>query len=45
MAEPTVFAKMTNLKRLDLSDHPQFFMCEERKESLEFQSMHGIDPS
>jgi hypothetical protein len=29
-AEP--FAKMTNLRRLDISGHPEFFMTEEKRE-------------
>jgi hypothetical protein len=39
----TILEKMKNLKRLDISDHPEFFMCQEKKEALEFQSLIGID--
>ena len=28
--------RLKSLKRLDLSDHPEFFMCIEKKEALEF---------
>ncbi len=35
--------RLKSLKRLDLSDHPEFFMCIEKKEALEFQSLIGID--
>ena len=38
-----LFDKFTNLKRLDVSDHPEFFMCVEKKEALEFQALIGID--
>lgn len=38
-----VFDRLTNLKRLDITDHPEFFMCAEKKEALEFQALHGID--
>ena len=31
-----LFDKFTSLKRLDISDHPEFFMCIEKKEALEF---------
>jgi hypothetical protein len=44
MKDMTIFSRMKNLKRLDISDHPEFFMCEEKKEALEFQALHGIDP-
>ena len=33
---------MYNLKRLDLSGHPEFFMCEEAKEAHEFSLTLGI---
>jgi hypothetical protein len=39
----SLFDRLTSLKRLDLSDHPEFFMCVEKKEALEFQSLIGID--
>lgn len=38
-----VFDRLKNLKRLDLTDHPEFFMCIEKKEALEFQALIGID--
>jgi len=28
--------RLSNLKRLDLTDHPELFMCIEKKEALEF---------
>ena len=36
MKDVTLFSKMLNLKRLDIRDHPEFFMCEEKKEALEY---------
>lgn len=33
---------MSNLKRLDISDHPEFFMTEEAKEAVEFKELLGI---
>jgi hypothetical protein len=33
---------MTGLRRLDISDHPEFFMTEEAKEALEFKELLGI---
>lgn len=36
------FKEMTNLKRLDISDHPEFFMTEEAKEANEFKELMGI---
>lgn len=44
MKDVTLFSKMLNLKRLDIRDHPEFFMCEEKKEALEYQALHGINP-
>lgn len=38
----SLFDRLTNLKRLDLTGHPEFFMCIEKKEALEFQSLIGI---
>ena len=35
----TLFDRLTNLKRLDLTDHPEFFMCAEKKEALEFAAL------
>ena len=32
----TLFDRLTSLKRLDITDHPEFFMCQEKKEALEF---------
>ena len=40
-AEP--FGRMKNLKYLDLSDNPEFFMTEEKEEQLQFAAMLGID--
>jgi len=42
--DASVFGKMTKLRRLDLTEHPEFFMCEERKESIEYQALNGINP-
>ncbi len=44
MKDTSVFSRMSSLRRLDLRDHPEFFMCEERKEALEYQALHGINP-
>ena len=33
---------MTGLRRLDISDHPEFFMTEEAKEAVEFKELLGI---
>ncbi len=44
MKDASLFKKMTNLRRLDISGHPEFFMCEEKKEALEYQALHGINP-
>ena len=43
MESADVFGKMTSLRRLDLSEHPEFFMCEEKKEAVEFEKTMGID--
>ena len=37
-----VFAEMTSLRRLDIRDHPEFFMTEELKEANEFKELLGI---
>jgi hypothetical protein len=37
-----VFSKMTGLRRLNMSGHPEFFMTEEAKEALEFKELLGI---
>jgi hypothetical protein len=34
--------RMTNLRRLDLTDHPELFMCWEMKEKLEFEATLGM---
>jgi len=39
-AEP--FSKLANLKRLDISEHPEFFMTEEKKEQLECAELQGL---
>jgi len=31
-----LFDRLKNLKRLDVTDHPELFMCQEKKEALEF---------
>jgi hypothetical protein len=38
-----LFDRLTSLKRLDISDHPELLMCIEKKEALEFQALIGID--
>lgn len=38
-----LFDRLTSLKRLDISDHPEFFMCQEKVEALQFQSTIGIN--
>ena len=42
MESTEVFGQMTNLRRLDISGHPEFFMTEEAKEALEFKELLGI---
>jgi tubulin--tyrosine ligase-like protein 12 len=42
--DASIFKQMVNLRRLDLTEHPEFFMCEEKKEALEYQALHGINP-
>jgi hypothetical protein len=44
LKDPSLFGRMNKLRRLDLTEHPEFFMCEERKEALEYQALHGINP-
>jgi hypothetical protein len=44
MSDPTLFGRMGKLRRLDLTEHPEFFMCEEKKEALEYHALHGINP-
>ena len=39
-----IFEKMTSLRTLDISDHPEFFMTIEKKEALEIQALQGIKP-
>ena len=38
-----VFTKMTSLRKLDISDHPEFLMTLEMKEANEFKALQGID--
>ena len=42
MKSAEVFASMSGLRRLDISDHPEFFMCEELKEANEYEAMFGL---
>ena len=35
---------MTSLRKLDISEHPEFFMTPEKKEALEFAALQGIQP-
>jgi hypothetical protein len=42
MKSAEVFGSMSGLRRLDLSDHPEFFMCEELKEANEYEAMFGL---
>ena len=35
---------MINLRSLNLSNHPEFFMDEEKKEALKISALHGINP-
>lgn len=42
--DPSIYSQMTSLRRLDISGHPEFFMCEEKKEALEFEALQGINP-
>ena len=37
-----LFTKMTKLRKLDISDHPEFLMTPEKKEAVEFAALHGI---
>jgi hypothetical protein len=36
MKSAEVFGKLKNLKKLDITDHEELFMCEEKKEQVEF---------
>jgi hypothetical protein len=38
-----LFDRLTSLKRLDITDHIELFMCQEKKEALEFQATIGIN--
>ena len=31
--DASIFERMSRLKRVDLSDHPEFFMCKEMEEA------------
>ena len=42
MKSAEVFGSMSGLRRLDISDHPEFFMCEELKEANEYEAMFGL---
>ena len=42
MKNVDVFSEMTGLRRLDLSDHPEFLMCPEMKEAKEYEAMFGL---
>lgn len=41
MKDLSIFKKMTKLKKLDISDHPEFFMTEEQKKEEEEKMKEG----
>ena len=42
MPSADVFASMPNLKKLDLSDHPEFFLTEAQRAQLENEALEGL---
>ena len=42
MEKPDVFTKMTGLRKLDISEHPEFFMTPEMREAIEYKAKHGL---
>ena len=43
MPSAEVFSRMTNLKKLDLSDHPEFFMSDIQRMQMERDALEGLD--
>ena len=37
-----MFTKMTGLRKLDISEHPEFFMTPEMREAIEYKAKHGL---
>ena len=33
---------MTGLRKLDISEHPEFFMTPEMREAIEYKAKHGL---
>ena len=42
MKTPDVFTKMTGLKKLDISEHPEFLMTPEMRELVEYKAKQGL---
>ena len=42
MSSIEVFQKMTKLRKLDISDHSEFFMTQEKQEAEQVQALQGI---
>ena len=42
MASAEVFGRMTNLKKLDITDHPEFFMTAAQRAQVESDALEGI---
>ena len=42
MPSAEIFGRMTNLKKLDISDHPEFFMTEAQRAQMENEALDGI---
>ena len=42
MASADIFSRMTNLKKLDISDHPEFFMTEAQRAQMQSDALEGI---
>ena len=42
MASVEIFGRMTNLKKLDITDHPEFFMTAAQRAQMESDALEGI---
>lgn len=43
MASAEVFGRMINLKKLDISDHPEFFLTAEQRAQMESAALDGLE--
>ena len=43
MASAEVFGRMVNLKKLDISDHPEFFLTAEQRAQMESAALDGLE--